>query len=128
MNTLKIWQGMAIIGLIGLILLIILWNGWLTPVQTIPRSIEMLIMLAPLLLFLRGTLHGRYNTHVIITFPAMFYLLIGFWYVFTPQEEIYGYLMMLFSLLLYTGGFMYARTIMKRDKAQAARKEAQKVS
>lgn len=122
MKYLLIWRISALTGLLGLILLIILWNGWISPVQTLPRSLELFILLVPLLFFVRGLLNGNYSTHVYVAFPALVYFLLGVWYALTPQEEIYGYLLILFSFMLYLGGFMYARTIMKRDKALQERK------
>ncbi len=117
MNYLILWRILAISGLFGLIFLIILWNGWLSPIQVIPRSIELLILLTPLLFFVRGLLNGNYSTHVNAAFPALLYFLLGVWYALTPGEEVYGYLLVIFSFMLYLGGFLFARTIMKRDKA-----------
>ncbi len=116
MKYLRVWRAFTIIGLLGMVLLVVVWNGWLSPVQNIPRSIEILILLSPLLFFVRGVLYGRYSTHVKVTFPAILYFILGVWYALTPQEEIYGYLMLLFSLMLYFGGFLYARAIMIEDK------------
>ena len=118
MKYLLVWRMLAITGLLGLIFLIILWNGWLTPVQQIPRSIELFVLLVPLLFFVRGLLNGNYSTHVNVAFPALVYFLLGVWYALTPLEEVYGYLLISFSFMLYLGGFLYARTIMKRDKAR----------
>jgi len=117
MKYLIIWRVLTLIGLFGLMLLILAWNGWLTPIQKIPRSIELFILLVPLLLLVRGILHGRYSTHVKAAFPAgILYFILGVWYALTPEEEIYGYLLILFSFMLYLGGFLYARTIMKHEK------------
>lgn len=116
MKYLMIWRSLTLVGLLGMILLIVVWNGWLSPIQKIPRSLEMIILLTPLLFFVRGVLYGRYSAHVKVTFPAILYFILGVWYAFTPQEEIYGYLMTLLSLLLYLGGFLYARVIMKDEK------------
>lgn len=115
MNLLLLWRAVALIGLLGLIFLIIIWNGWLTPIQKIPRSLEMLILLTPLMFFVRGLLNGSYTRHVQAAFPALFYFLIGVWYGLTPQEEKYGYLMALFSSMLYLGGALYARSIVRLD-------------
>ena len=118
MKYIIIWRVMTIMGLLGLIALIIIWNGWLSPVQKIPKALEMIILVGPLLFFVRGVLHGNYNTHVKIAFPGIIYFVLGVWYAFTPKEEIYGYLLILFSLFSYLGGFLYARTIMKHDKEE----------
>ena len=101
-------------GLFGLIALILLWNGWLTPVQTFPRSLELLILLAPLLWLLRGILEGRNSTHVYAVLVSLAYVTLGAWYAFTPQEEPYGWLMIVCSVLLYAGGFMSAKITGKK--------------
>lgn len=116
MKYLPLWHAMALFGLFGMILLLVVWNGWLSPIQRIPRSLEMIALVGPLLFFVRGLLHGRYSTHVQVAFPGIIYFIIGVWYALTPQEEVYGYLLIAFSLMLYLGGFLYARTMMKNDK------------
>lgn len=42
---LAFWRNLASVGLIGLILWVILWNGWLTPYQRVPRLLELLLLL-----------------------------------------------------------------------------------
>ena len=125
-SSLKNWQWLTTLSLLGLIVLITLWNGWLTPVQHIPRSIELLMLLAPLLFFVRGILNKRYDSYVQVTFPALFYFLLGIWYSLTPQEVGYGILMTLLGLGLYLGGFFSARTLMKQDKEKVLENEKSK--
>lgn len=119
---LKIWYALSITGLLGLIALIILWNGWLAPEQTSPKSLEIALFTLPLLFFVRGVLHGRYQTLVLVMFIALIYALLGTWYAFTPNEGLYGTLMIILSTLLYTGAYGYTRTIMIRDKQAEAEK------
>ncbi|CAA6824372.1 MAG: Unknown protein [uncultured Thiotrichaceae bacterium] len=119
---LKLWHTSSIVGLLGLIALIILWNGWLAPQQTSPKSLEIALFTAPLLFFVRGVLHGRYQTLVLVMFIALTYALLGTWYAFTPNEGLYGTLMIILSILLYTGAYCYTRTIMIRDKQAEAEK------
>ncbi|HPE61109.1 MAG TPA: DUF2069 domain-containing protein [Thiolinea sp.] len=108
---LPLWlaRTLAITGMLGLIFLIVLWNGWLDPQQQIPRSIELLIMLFPLLFLVRGILGGRAPTHVHATLISLLYFSIGIWFAFTPGEEPYGYLMSALSIMLYLGGFFGAK-------------------
>lgn len=108
------WYWMSIIGLIGLILLIIVWNAWLAPweTQVIPRPIEFAIFLLPLAFLTRGLFAGSTKVHAYGSFTALFYVSFGFWYLFTPLEEIYGAAMLFFSFMLYLGSFMYARQTM----------------
>lgn len=119
MSRLSLYNLLAIIGLLGIVLLIVIWNGWLTPEQHIPRSIEILLLVSPQLIFLYGVLRLHYTSHVHITFPALFYFLLGIWYILSPTESLYGWLLLLFSLLQFFGGYLYAYSIMKQDKKQA---------
>ncbi len=115
---LQVWwvRGCAIGGLFGLIGLIAAWNGWLAPVQEVQLWLEMLIFILPLALLIRGILRGHPVTHVYATMVALLYMIFGCWYAFTPQEEIYGYLMLLLAVMLYIGGFFGAKLL--GNKAQ----------
>lgn len=120
-NLLWLWRGAAILGLLGLIALIILWNGWLSSTQKFPRSIEILILLLPLMPLIRGIIRGSNRSHVFSILVALLYATLGVWYLFSPQEEIYGGLMLVASSLLYIGGFMSAKLTGtgKREPKQA---------
>ena len=118
-------RGCAIGGLFGLIGLISLWNGWLAPVQQVPLWLEMLVFIFPLALLIRGILRGLPATHVYATIVSLIYLIFGCWYAFTPQEELYGYLMLLFATMLYIGGFFGAKLLDKRPTEQLKRQKKQ---
>jgi uncharacterized membrane protein len=92
------------------------WNGWLAPVQSIPRSIEIVLLVAPLLYFMRGVLHGNRDTFIIVMLLAFIYMLMGIWYAFSAEEKIYGYLMLLFSLFLFFGSLLNVWILDKREK------------
>lgn len=106
-------RGITLIGLLGLIALIIVWNGWLTPVQYLNRALEMAILEIPLLFFIRGIFNGNRETHVAITLLSFVYFFLGVWFIFAPEEQAYGYGLTFFSLCLYFGGFFYVRTLDK---------------
>lgn len=110
---LRAWwvRGCAIVGLFGLIGLITIWNGWLAPVQQVPLWLELLLFILPLALLIRGILRGFPMTHVYATMVSLLYMIFGCWYMLTPQEEIYGYLMLGLSVVLYIGGFFGAKLL-----------------
>lgn len=113
------WQGLAIAGLLGLVVLIIVWNAWLAPweTQVIPRPIEFAIFLLPLAFLTKGLINGSNTVHAYASFTSLFYVLFGFWYILTPLEEYYVAGMLFFGFLLYIGSFMYARkTMIKTPK------------
>lgn len=126
MTLLPLWRTLAIAGLLGLIFWIILWNGWLTPVQYLPRWLELLVLLPPLLYLVRGTLHGRIKTSVYAILISLLYATIGVWFAVSPPEQLYGYVMLALSVSLYAGSFMTAKVLGKQLKA--ARESGEKTA
>ena len=111
-----VWRTLAAIGILGLVVLIVLWNGWFSPVQDVPRSIEIAVLVIPLLFFVRGILHGQRNTFIAATLLSFPYALMGIWYIYSAQESLYGYLMLLASLFLFFGSLLNVWVMDKRDK------------
>ncbi len=118
MDITVLWRALAAIGIIGLITLSIVWNGWLTPIQETYRSVEIALLVAPLLYFLRGVLHGNRDTFIAVMLLSFVYMLLGIWYIFSEQEKNYGYLMLLFSLFLFFGSLLNVWILDKRDKSK----------
>ena len=108
--------------MLGIIISIIVWNGWLATDQQMPRALEISIFCVPLLFFLRGVLYGKRGTHVALMVVAFFYFLVGIWHIIEPSERSYGIVITILSLGLYLGGYFYAKS---HDKiAQAKFDEA----
>jgi len=116
MDITTFWRALAIVGILGLVVLIVIWNSWLTPNQVYPRSVEILFFAGPLLFFTRGILHARRYTFVVITMVSFAYMLIGVWYILSADEKVYGYLLLLFSLLMFLGSLMHVWIMDKREK------------
>ena len=98
-------------GHIGLILLFVNWLTWIAPPERLPRGFVLLLAVAPLLLPLRGILHGRRYTHQWTSFLSMLYFAIGVDLWFNPGEgaALLGATAVLLSLLQFVGYVMYAR-------------------
>lgn len=103
------WRNLTLAGWLGLVLLIVLWNTVLTPVQHVPLWLELPLLLGPLLWLGRGIWQGQAKTHVHTVLIALLYLILGIWQVFDPQERLYGYGLIVFSICLYAGAFMVAK-------------------
>jgi len=116
MDITTFWRFLAAVGAVGLVVLIVLWNGWLSPVQEFPRSIEIGLLVAPLLIFLRNILRGERNAFIVATLLSFVYALLGIWYIYSPEEVLYGYLMLALSLLLFFGCLLTMWVLDKRDK------------
>ncbi|MDD5393919.1 MAG: DUF2069 domain-containing protein [Thiothrix sp.] len=114
MNKLALWRNLTLVGLLGLIGVIILWNVWLTPVQSVPLWLELLLLLPPLLLLVRGIFQGNAKTHVHAVLVSLLYLTLGIWVAIGPQERMYGYALIMLSVCLYAGGFMSAKVLGKK--------------
>jgi uncharacterized membrane protein len=77
MNTARIVHRLAIAAYLGLIALLLLWLLWLDPLPARLLSPALLILLGPLLLPLRGILHGRRYTMAWTSMLILLYFLHG---------------------------------------------------
>ena len=73
MDKLRRARILALCGYFGLLLLLPLWYGWLSPSQ-LPLGLVLGFLLVPLLFPLRGLLQGRPYTYAWATFLALFYV------------------------------------------------------
>lgn len=114
MNKLALWRNLTLFGLLGLVGLIVLWNTLLASVQHVPLWLELPLLLAPLLLLVPGIWQGKAKTHVFAVLVSLLYLLLGIWVVLEPQEQVYGYALIVLSVCLYAGAFMAAKLLGKK--------------
>ncbi|MBD3671175.1 MAG: DUF2069 domain-containing protein [Gammaproteobacteria bacterium] len=104
------WRVMALTGHLGLILLLMVWEIWLDPFGVLPRSLVIVLMVGPLLIPLRGILHGRPYTHAWTSFLSLFYFLHGVGAAYAGEQFAYlGWLEVLFSLMLFVGAIFFTR-------------------
>lgn len=104
------WKALALAGYFGTFALIIAWYGWLSPPQRLPVYIALLALGAPLLLPLRGLLHGRRYTYAWSLFLALGYfahaLIEGY---STPQDRGLAGLELLLVMFWFAGAVKYVR-------------------
>jgi len=110
------WRILAGFGIAGLVILIVVWNGWLSPQQEFPRSIEITLLVAPLLFFVRGVFKGNRDTFIGVMLLSFVYMLLGIWYAYSSDEPIYGWIMLGLSLCLFFGSLLNVWILDKRDK------------
>ena len=122
MKALRYSYFLSVLSLLGMMILVIVWNGWLATEQSVPRSFEIAVFCIPLVLFLRGILNGKRAMHVALMVLAFFYFMAGISFVVTPDERAYGIVMTLLSLGMYLGGYYYAKN---HDKLAQARLDAE---
>jgi uncharacterized membrane protein len=100
---------LALCGYFGLLLLLPLWYGWLSPSQ-LPLGLVLGVLLLPLLFPLRGLLQGRPYTYAWSSFLALLYLIHAVVELYSsPQDRHLALLELLLSLAFYIGSMLYAR-------------------
>lgn len=106
-----IWQRLALIGYFGTLILIVAWYGWLSPPQLSP-AIVVAVLGTPLLLPLRGLLHGRPYTYAWSLFLALGYFTHGVIELYsTPSDRLYALAELALTVLWFGAGTMYVRSI-----------------
>lgn len=120
MKHFALWRNLTLFSLSGLVGLIIIWNALLANVQHVPLWLEIPLLIAPLLLLVRGIWRGNAQTHVKAVLVSLLYVILGIWVVLDPTERTYGYALLFLSVGLYAGAFMSAKILNKHAKGDPA--------
>ena len=106
----RFWHVVALAGYFGLFGLLLLWLTWLEPSRRMPVSLALILLVGPLLLPLRGLLHGHPYTHAWTSFLALFYFAVGVFDAAGPMARPWlAWLEIGFSILLFLGTVLYVR-------------------
>ena len=116
MNKISVFRWLTLVSYFGLMILIFCWHLWIKPLEPQFISITLLIQLGPLMLPLRGILHGKAYTHAWAAYMALLYFIIGIWNASAEASRIFGILISLLSLSFFIGCVFYARFSGKADK------------
>ena len=112
--TASTWRTLALTGYFGTFALIVAWYGWLSPPTGLPVYIALLALGTPLLLPLRGLLHGRPYTYAWSLFLALGYLTHALIELYsTATDRPYALLELALSLLWFGAGIMYVRAMQR---------------
>ena len=104
-----LWRVIALGGYFSTLFFVMFWVIWLAPDST-PRSVVLAIALLPMLLPLRGLLHGRRYTHAWASFLALPYFAFGVdAVVHRTQMKWLGAILVLLSALWFCGCMFYSR-------------------
>lgn len=118
MSQSRAGQTLTLVGYFGLLILLLNWYTWLAPPQTVPVSMLLLVMVAPLLIPMRGLLQGRRYTYGWSGFVALLYFALGVDVAFNDvAERVYGLFQVLFALLFFVGCTLYLRGTRKSPEA-----------
>lgn len=98
----------------GLLVLLSLRIVWLAPPQYWPRSLVLLCLVGPLLLPLRGVVHGHLRAHLWAAILAMFYFVVGSYHFANAlaYDHAYGVAIteILLSIILFISANLYVRS------------------
>lgn len=106
-----IFRVLALAGYFALLTLLLNWHTWIAPPTRVPISVVLLLVAVPLLLPLRGLLHGRVYTHAWTSFLALAYFALAVDAIAADVQPTWlGWASLVASLALFTGAIGYTRT------------------
>ncbi|SIT66402.1 Uncharacterized membrane protein [Ectothiorhodosinus mongolicus] len=123
--SLQHWRVLCLVGLFGLFSALFVSTLWWAPPAEFPRAVILLILALPLMLPMRGVLHGRVRAHVWASLVALPYVLLGIAFMADGSDVWRGLLVTLLSLMLFTGALGFARG---KQLANAATNPEQKAN
>ena len=118
--------GLTVVSHLGLLALLIVWNVWLYPPTIFPVAAVLLFYIGPLLIPLRGILHGRLYTHAWTHFLALFYFTVGVMIAAANIEERwYAIAQVVLSITLFMGSMMFVRFRAREKRASLENEESE---
>ena len=109
MKILPLSRWLTLSGFFGLMIGIYAWHLLINKTDDHLLSLVLVTQLGPLMFPLRGLLHGRTYTHAWSIYLAIFYFIVGIWYVGAEQSRLFGLYVTVASLLFFTGTVLYTR-------------------
>ena len=98
-------------GYFGIMLLLPVWYGWLSPPQLVNPRLALLLLGLPLFAPLRGLLHGRRYTAAWSLFLSLIYLTHGSMEAYSnPDARALALTEVTLALFWVVGGIAYVRT------------------
>ena len=111
-----LYYAITLLGYFGIMLLLLIWYGWLSPPKLLQPGIVIVLLTLPLFTALRGLLHARKYTITWSLFLALFYMSHGMveaWSMdharWLPLTEI------ALSLCWLSGGILFVRASRHTD-------------
>lgn len=115
-----VFRVLALAGYFALLTLLLNWHTWLAPPARVPISVVLLLVAVPLLLPLRGLLHGRIYTHAWTSFLSLAYFALAVDAIAAGVEPAWlGWAALVASLALFAGAIGYTRTRGRELRAAA---------
>jgi uncharacterized membrane protein len=106
----KRYQKIALLGYIGLLILMPVWLIWLEPTEGYSIGFVFILYILPLLLPLKGIIQDKTFTYAWANFVVIIYFLHGFTLLWIGENNVlYVVLELVFSSLMFIGCTYYAR-------------------
>ncbi|QLJ09358.1 DUF2069 domain-containing protein [Pseudoalteromonas sp. JSTW] len=106
----KRFQRFALIGYIGLLILMPIWLFLIAPREGHSNAFIFVVYIVPLLLPLKGIIQDKPYTYAWANFIVMFYFIHGFTLLWVAQDQLIWVLLELtFASLMFIGCTYYAR-------------------
>ncbi|MBU76412.1 MAG: hypothetical protein CMK63_05385 [Pseudoalteromonadaceae bacterium] len=106
----KRFQRFALIGYVGLLVLMPIWLFLIAPREGHSNAFIFVVYILPLLLPLKGIIQDKPYTYAWANFIVMFYFIHGFTLLWVAQEQLIWVLLELtFASLMFIGCTYYAR-------------------
>lgn len=97
-----------------LFILLMAWNTILMPSTHLPVALVLIFMVTPLLLPLRGFLHGRSKSCTWMAYVSLIYIIHGIVETYAnPEERLYAIAETALALTLFMSATLYVRLINK---------------
>jgi len=101
---------LALAGYFCLLTLLVVWHVWWHPSIYFPTSLVLMVTAVPMLLPLRGLLHGRIRAHLWASFLMMLYFMHGTVEAYVnPAQRLPALLEVGLSVLVFVCAALYAR-------------------
>ncbi len=108
-SHLQLTRWFTLAGYFGLMAGIYCWHLLIHKTEDHLVSVVLLLQVGPLLFPLRGLLNGKIYTHAWSIYLAIFYFVLGVWYTSAEETQLFGYFIVVTSLMFFTGAMLYTR-------------------
>lgn len=97
-------------GYFSLMALVVIWHAWWHPSVYFPTALVLIVTAVPLLLPMRGLLHGRRKSHLLASFLMMLYFMHGVVEAYAnPPQRLPALLEIGLSLTVFAAAILYLR-------------------
>jgi len=103
-------RAVTLVGWFALLALVLCWHAWWHPSRYFPTALVLVVTAFPMLLPLRGLLHGRPRAHLGASFLMLLYLMHGAAEAYAnPPQRLPALLELALSLTVLVAAALYSR-------------------